>query len=96
MDYYFFASQMNYDTYRIDILKFHKIIDGYRKYIINIYRKQEYNINKKSIPIYNYLFIKDNSMKELKIQLPPSDYVYVLRDDYNKIIFTGELNLIKN
>jgi hypothetical protein len=96
LNYNAFAQLNHYRNYVIELpgSVINRINKSVRDYIINIYRKMDYTTDSTAVPSYNYM-IKKQTIGKITIALPKDEYLLFVRDEYNELIFFGDME-VKN
>jgi hypothetical protein len=92
LTYNIFAKIHNYAQYSVNISdSILNIINNPHikgDYIISICRTTDYKIDHTAIPVFNYL-IKKPLSNEIYLPLPQDDYIFLIKNNYNELIFKG-------
>jgi len=91
INYDMFAVKSDFKNYNITIPK--EIAKQVKKnpltFIVSIFKTSEYQKDKTAIPIYNHAL--NNKLFKISIKLPDSDYYYIIRHRYGKIVYQSNL-----
>jgi hypothetical protein len=58
-------------------------------FMVSIFKADEYQKDKTAIPVYNHIL--NNNMSKISLKLPESEYIYIIRHRYGKILYQSNL-----
>lgn len=88
LDYKKFAEIMMYNCYKIPKIKMN-LNDSF---LISIYNSDNFLIDKRTIPVYNYYSEFDHNITPFNFLLPIGNYMYIVKQG-NKNTYSGRLEL---
>jgi hypothetical protein len=96
LNYDTFAQWNHYINYNVSIPDtiVHRInkVANPIDYVMNIYRKIDYEIDNTTVPVYNYM-LKKPVINQINLPLPAGNYLFFIKNDYNELILSGNMDI---